>query len=41
MTPHSSGLTRQTFLGRAADIGANVHRLVAGEELRDVVAVAR
>lgn len=41
MTPHSSGLTRQTFLGRAADIGANVHRLVAGEELRDMVAVAR
>lgn len=41
MTPHSSGLTRQTFLGRARDIGANVHRLLAGEDLRNVVAVAR
>ncbi|GAA1394892.1 2-hydroxyacid dehydrogenase [Pseudonocardia kongjuensis] len=40
MTPHSSGLTRQTFLGRAAAIGANVHRLAAGEPLADVVAVS-
>ncbi|MBP2369048.1 2-hydroxyacid dehydrogenase [Pseudonocardia parietis] len=41
MTPHSSGLTHQTFAGRAAEIGANVHRLAAGSELRNVVAVAR
>ena len=41
MTPHSSGLTRQTFQGRAADIAANIGRLVAGETLRNVVAVAR
>jgi phosphoglycerate dehydrogenase-like enzyme len=40
MTPHSSGLTRQTFRGRAADIAANVHRLAAGEPLHNVVAVA-
>lgn len=41
MTPHSSGLTRQTFAGRAADIAANVRRLAAGEPLVNVVAVAR
>jgi phosphoglycerate dehydrogenase-like enzyme len=41
MTPHSSGLTRQTFAGRAADIAANIRRLVAGDPLRNVVAVAR
>ena len=41
MTPHSSGLTHQTFAGRADDIGANVHRLVAGEALHHVVATAR
>ncbi|WP_326812231.1 2-hydroxyacid dehydrogenase [Streptomyces scopuliridis] len=41
MTPHSSGLTRETFARRAADIAANIGRLAAGEELRDVVAVAR
>jgi phosphoglycerate dehydrogenase-like enzyme len=40
MTPHSSGLTRQTFTGRAADIAANIARLVAGQPLRHVVAVA-
>jgi phosphoglycerate dehydrogenase-like enzyme len=40
MTPHSSGLTRQTFMGRAADIAANVRRLAAGEQLENVVAVA-
>ncbi|MEV1293681.1 2-hydroxyacid dehydrogenase [Pseudonocardia sp. NPDC049635] len=40
MTPHSSGLTRQTFLGRAAEIGANTHRLAAGEPLVNVVAVS-
>jgi phosphoglycerate dehydrogenase-like enzyme len=41
MTPHSSGLTRQTFAGRVADIAANVRRLAAGEQLENVVAVAR
>ena len=41
MTPHSSGLTRQTFIRRAADITANIGRLAAGEPLHSVVAVAR
>ena len=41
MTPHSSGLTRQTFEGRAADIAGNISRLLAGEPLQNVVAVAR
>lgn len=41
MTPHSSGLTRETFARRAADIAANIGRLAAGEELSNVVAVAR
>ncbi|MFE2444069.1 2-hydroxyacid dehydrogenase [Streptomyces melanosporofaciens] len=40
MTPHSSGLTRQTFAHRAADITANIRRLAAGEPLHNVVAVA-
>ncbi|MFC3998898.1 2-hydroxyacid dehydrogenase [Nocardiopsis sediminis] len=40
LTPHSSGLTRQTFAGRAADIAANIGRLAAGEPLANVVAVA-
>ncbi|MFC7326259.1 2-hydroxyacid dehydrogenase [Marinactinospora rubrisoli] len=37
MTPHISGVTRDTFLGRAADIAANITRLSAGEPLRNVV----
>ncbi|MFC6063774.1 2-hydroxyacid dehydrogenase [Streptomyces ochraceiscleroticus] len=37
MTPHSSGLTRQTFAARAADIAANIRRLAAGEELTNIV----
>ncbi|MCA1188825.1 MULTISPECIES: 2-hydroxyacid dehydrogenase [unclassified Saccharopolyspora] len=37
MTPHSSGLTRQTFAGRARDVVANIGRLAAGEPLRNVV----
>ncbi|WP_218929621.1 2-hydroxyacid dehydrogenase [Streptomyces sp. Rer75] len=41
MTPHSSGLTRQTFIRRAADITANIGRLAGGEPLHNVVAVAR
>jgi len=41
MTPHASGLTRQTFDARTADITANINRLAAGQPLRNVVAVAR
>jgi phosphoglycerate dehydrogenase-like enzyme len=40
MTPHSSGVTRQTFAARAADITANITRLAAGQPLHNVVAVA-
>jgi phosphoglycerate dehydrogenase-like enzyme len=38
MTPHSSGITAQTFSGRALDIAANICRLEGGEPLRNVVA---
>lgn len=41
MTPHSSGLTRETFARRADDIAANIGRLAIGERLHNVVAVAR
>jgi phosphoglycerate dehydrogenase-like enzyme len=41
MTPHNSGHTDETFLGRAADIKANVARLVAGEPLVNVVRPGR
>ncbi|RDG38408.1 2-hydroxyacid dehydrogenase [Streptomyces corynorhini] len=41
MTPHSSGLTRETFARRAADIAANIGRLTAGERPHHIVAVAR
>lgn len=37
MTPHSSGVTRDTFLGRVDDIAANILRLDRGEPLRNVV----
>jgi phosphoglycerate dehydrogenase-like enzyme len=37
MTPHSSGITRDTFLGRVDDIAANITRLDRGEPLRNVV----
>ncbi|CAO3450595.1 D-3-phosphoglycerate dehydrogenase (EC 1.1.1.95) [Azospirillum argentinense] len=37
MTPHISGVTRQTFEGRVQDIAANIGRLAAGEPLRNVV----
>ncbi|MFC4951178.1 2-hydroxyacid dehydrogenase [Pseudonocardia sp. GCM10023141] len=40
MTPHSSGLTQQTFVARAADIAANIRRLAAAEPLVNVVTVA-
>jgi phosphoglycerate dehydrogenase-like enzyme len=38
MTPHSSGVTSDTFIGRADDIAANIGRLRRGEPLRHVVA---
>ena len=37
MTPHSSGVTRDTFSGRVDDIVANIGRLQRGEPLRNVV----
>ncbi|MEV5834455.1 2-hydroxyacid dehydrogenase [Nocardia sp. NPDC052112] len=37
MTPHSSGLTQQTFIGRTADITDNIGRLHRGEALRNTV----
>ena len=37
MTPHSSGVTRDTFAGRAEDIAANIGRLHRGESLHNVV----
>ena len=40
MTPHSSGVTRQTFVGRTADITANIGRFAAGRPLHNVVGVA-
>lgn len=40
MTPHVSGVTRQTFEGRVADITANIRRVHAGEPVENRV-VAR
>ncbi len=37
MTPHSSGVTRDTFIGRVDDIAANIARLQRGEPLKNVV----
>jgi phosphoglycerate dehydrogenase-like enzyme len=37
MTPHISGVTRQTFEGRVRDVTANIRRLAAGEPLQNVV----
>jgi phosphoglycerate dehydrogenase-like enzyme len=37
MTPHSSGVTHDTFSGRVDDIAANIGRLQRGEALRNVV----
>jgi phosphoglycerate dehydrogenase-like enzyme len=37
MTPHSSGITADTFSGRADDIAANIGRLARGETLRNVI----
>lgn len=41
VTPHSSGITRDTFAGRVDDIVANVRRLGAGEQLHNLVAHQR
>jgi len=38
MTPHSSGVTLDTFAGRTDDIAANIGRLLRGEPLRNLVA---
>jgi phosphoglycerate dehydrogenase-like enzyme len=38
MTPHSSGVTTDTFIGRAGDIAANIGRLARGEPLCNVAA---
>jgi phosphoglycerate dehydrogenase-like enzyme len=37
MTPHSSGVTSNTFNGRTDDIAANIGRLQRGEPLRNLV----
>ncbi len=37
MTPHSSGVTRDTFTGRVDDVVANIGRLQRGQPLRNVV----
>ncbi|MGW0159870.1 2-hydroxyacid dehydrogenase [Mycobacterium sp. NPDC003323] len=37
MTPHSSGITTDTFAGRVDDIAANIGRLMRGEPLQNVV----
>jgi len=37
ITPHQSGHTRNTFLGRARDVADNVDALAAGRPLRNVV----
>jgi len=41
MTPHSSGVTRDTFIGRVDDIAANIGRLQRGEPLQNVVTGGR
>ena len=37
MTPHSSGVTESTFVGRVDDIAANIGRLSRGEPLQNLV----
>jgi phosphoglycerate dehydrogenase-like enzyme len=37
MTPHSSGVTRDTFIGRVDDVAANIGRLQRDEPLQNVV----
>jgi phosphoglycerate dehydrogenase-like enzyme len=38
MTPHSSGVTENTFVGRVDDIAANIGRLARDEHLQNLVA---
>lgn len=38
MTPHSSGITADTFAGRVNDVTGNIARLQRGEPLRNLVA---
>jgi phosphoglycerate dehydrogenase-like enzyme len=37
MTPHSSGVTNDTFVGHADDIAANIGRLQRGQPLHSLV----
>jgi phosphoglycerate dehydrogenase-like enzyme len=37
MTPHTSGVTADTFIGRTDDITANIGRLARGETLRNII----
>ncbi len=37
MTPHSSGVTQDTFTGRVDDVAANIGRLQQGEPLKNIV----
>ncbi len=41
MTPHVSGVTEDTFVGRARAIGENLARLQRGEQLHNVVSAGR
>lgn len=37
MTPHSSGVTSDTFIGRVDDVAANIGRLARGEPLQNAI----
>ncbi len=37
MTPHSSGVTSNTFIGRLEDVAANIDRLLRGEAVHNLV----
>lgn len=41
MTPHVSGVSEDTFVGRARFIGENIARLARGEQLHNVVSATR
>lgn len=40
LTPHSSGVTADTFLGRISDIGENITRLVQRRPLKNLVEIS-
>lgn len=40
LTPHSSGVTADTFLGRISDIGDNITRLTQGRPLKNLVEIS-